>query len=133
MKVKVYNMKEFIEKNCDNMTTHMDDKMVLIQGAKGFIWTDYEYIHNVKDLITDSVRIYVAPKYENEFSIVATGYATCTLQEIQEECSFEEIESKDFFRYIGTKWRLQNNFRIFCNSLKEIGYEGDFGELEGKR
>lgn len=126
MKIKILDLKELIEKQTGGVyTISSESTRAIISGKSGFIVSTYEYVHTVKDLLSDSIRIYLKhnPANHNKVPFTKVEYIVMKLDDLLDQCVVTEVEPSDYFRSPSYNSRLKYNFSEFCESLKDIKYE----------
>ena len=121
MKVKAYDLKTLVEKECESFTTYREHKVVIIEGPNGVIVTDDDACHSthVNTGITYQVELSkVTDPNSNKISMVPEAMIKPTITELLKAPS-EDVELGDFVRKFGS--RIENNYRTLLDSIKVIG------------
>lgn len=121
--LKVYDVDEFFRKEAKMSAFHYGSAAI-IKGPNGVILAEHEAVHQVENLITDSVVIPLAAiPSKGGMAIMATHEATVRLCDIEEKAPYQEMTMEEFFDKRNYNPRCQTNFRILLESMREIGLD----------
>lgn len=126
-KVKVYNLNEYIIKECGKQTFR-NDKIMIVVGDNGVVIRDYEGCGWDENLVTDSITVQLndyTPKENGKYSIyIMPQYEThIPIQEIIENAECEEMYLKEFMHKWNYNSRCSANFRETLDSIKHAGID----------
>ena len=122
-KLKVYDVDAFCRDSVEMMPFHYG-QAAIIEGTKGVILAEHEAVHQIENLLTDSVVLPVAPIPQNGgFPIFATHEWVVQLSDIAEKAPCKEMTMEEFFDKRDYNSRCQRNFMGLMASMREIGLE----------
>ena len=137
-KMKKYNVSSALEKwmneseSFKKFVTENDltikENLFIVVGTKGVIVSyDNEGVHWKFDSVDDEIKIDLwkndKKNEDGSTSISMFPKATCTvrIKEIMQDCTFEEFDVGKMVRVFGS--RLDTNYHLLLNSLKDIGID----------
>lgn len=122
-KIKVYDVDAFMKEDI-NMSAFHYAKAAIFKGPNGVIFAEHEAIHQVENLITDSIMLDLTPiSQPGKRYIMPTHQAAVPLKEIEEKAPCKEMTMEEFFDRKDYNWRCRQNFSTLLASMREIGLE----------
>ncbi|ALA07291.1 hypothetical protein SECTIM467_167 [Brevibacillus phage SecTim467] len=131
--LKAYDIRKMVEdsnlkQNERQLTTHLQHELVIVEGTKGVLYFCTEGVGRVLESMDSEMELMLSPMPERDeqgrpktISLFATATAHPTVREVVQEAPSREVEIKDFIRRFGA--RLEHNFSIQLNSLRDIGLD----------
>lgn len=119
--VKVYNIKEMVEKESEGKFTARES-LAIIEGRKGIIVTDCEAVHEVYKSEDEKYNIALYPN-DGAMHLFPSAEVNLTLRFIKEKGKYQECELTEFVRHFGS--RIECNYNLLLKSIKQIGLTPD--------
>ena len=119
-KVKVYNIKEMVERESEHKFRPRESTLAIIETDKGIIVTDNEAVHALYDN-TDSeyeVQLFKITK-KNTIEIIPTATVDIPINYIKENATCQEVELTEFVRYFSD--RIECSYQNLLRTLKGCG------------
>ena len=124
MKVKVYNMKEMVERRTNNKRTPREDKLAIIEENHVIIVIDNEAVHTIYGNLesTHEVQLHDVLKNGN-MDLIPACHSNLPISYIKQHAKCEEVELTDFVRRFGT--RIESNYMVLLETIKDAGLNPD--------
>lgn len=122
-KIKIYDVNALLLKE-DNLEAFRYKKVAIFEGTYGIIVAEKEAVHQVENMITDSISIEAnTPADEKHIAIMPNRRCFIIIKNILEKAAFEEMEMSQFFSGSMYNSRCRQNWAKLMESLNEIEFD----------
>jgi hypothetical protein len=123
-KIKVYNIRKYIESldfDGAKRTTHFLDELAILEGKKGVLAFMNEAVGWFYDSLQDEFTFGLTDIDENQIFFRAQYEINISLEEIVNNCEYEEMLITEFVKDYDRKRRIIENFEDILKAINKIG------------
>jgi hypothetical protein len=123
-KIKVYNIRKYIESldfEGAKRTTHFLDKLSILEGKKGVLVFMNEAVGWFKDNLQDNFTVGLIDIKEDEIFMKPQYQFNINLNDIVNNCEYEEMLITEFVEDYNRKRRIIENFDDILKAINKIG------------
>lgn len=130
-KIKVYNLKKFVESFSDSdLEMHRMSEVAIFEARGLVLVMDHEAVGIEQNVITDSfwAELYQKPIMKNgreTISLFPCKKTLIIIKDVLEHVEYKEMELLDFFARHDYNDRCRRNFREMLKSLEEAAFDID--------